>query len=271
MRSVPGPAFTVNGRGKGRPVVLLHGFPMDQSIWDHQVESLASCYRMITPDMRGIGYSAANPGKITIEKWADGLAGMLDTLKIDEPIVLGGLSMGGYVAFQFFKAHRARLAGLIFCDTRAAADAPQAAAGRLETAARLEREGTWFLPESMLPRLLAPATLDGNIEVVERLRRTMLAGDAFSYAAILRGLAERPDFTPLLPKIDCPTLVLVGRHDAISPVAEMATIAQAIRGSRFAVIEDAGHVTPLESPEAVTRAMREFLDNLVPTLRVGTH
>ncbi len=266
-----GPSLIVNERGNGRPVVLLHGFPMDRSIWDQQVESLSSRYRMITPDMRGLGYSATNPGKITVEKWADGLAAMLDTLKIDEPIALGGLSMGGYIAFQFFKAHRARLAGLILCDTRAAADTQQAAAGRLETAARLERDGTWFLPESMLPRLLAPATLDANTDVVERLRRTMLAGDQFSYAATLRGLAERPNFTPLLAAIDCPTLVLVGRHDAISPVAEMTAIAQAIPGSRVVIIEDAGHVTPLEAPEAVTLAMSDFLDNLVPTLRVGTH
>jgi pimeloyl-ACP methyl ester carboxylesterase len=257
------PALTVNERGKGRPVVLLHGYPMDHAIWDHQVESLSARFRVITPDMRGFGCSAANPGKITVEKWADAVAGMLDTLKIGEPIVLGGLSMGGYLAFQFFKAHRERLAGLILCDTRAAADTPQAATGRLETAGRLERDGTWFLPETMLPRLLAPVTLDSNFDVVERLRRTMLAGDQFSYAATLRGLAERPDFTPLLPQIDCPALVIVGRYDAISPVAEMTAIARAIPNARLAVIEDAGHVTPLEAPEAVTLAMSEFL-GLIP-------
>ncbi len=117
----------------------------------------------------------------------------------------------------------------------------------------------------MLPRLLAPATLDGNIDVVECLRRTMLAGDPFSYAATLRGLAERPDFTPLLPQIDCPTLLLVGRHDTISPVAEMTAMARAIPGSRLVEIEGAGHVTPLEAPEAVTRAMGEFLESLTAT------
>jgi pimeloyl-ACP methyl ester carboxylesterase len=253
-------ALTVNEFGKGHPVVLLHGFPMDHSVWDHQVQTLAARYRMITPDLHGLGFSKSCPGKITVEQWAGALVGMLDTLRIDVPIVLGGLSMGGYIAFQFFQSHRARLAGLILCDTRAAADTAQAAAGRLETAARLERDGTWFLPESMLPRLLAPATLDGRIDVVERLRRTMLAGDQFTYAAILRGLAERPDFTPLLPKIDCPTLLLVGRHDVISPVAEMTAIARAIPHARLGEIEDAGHVTPLEAPEAVTLAMCEFLD-----------
>jgi len=248
-------------RGQGRPVVLLHGFPMDHSIWDHQVQSLAPRYRMITPDL---GYVSRNPaaGKVTIQQWADGLADMLDALKIDEPVVLGGLSMGGYVAFQFFRAHRARLAGLILCDTRAAADAPQAAAGRLEMAARLEREGTSFLPETMLPRLLAAATLDRKSEVVEHLRRVILAGDAGGYVATLRGLAERPDFTSLLAEIDCPTLLIVGRHDPISTVAQMSAMARAIPAARLVEIEEAGHVTPLEAPEAVSAAMGEFLDGV---------
>jgi pimeloyl-ACP methyl ester carboxylesterase len=246
--------------GQGRPVVLLHGFPMDHNIWDHQIQCLAPRYRVIAPDLRCFREGEAAANKITIQEWADGLATALDALKINEPIVLGGLSMGGYIAFQFFQTHRARLAGLILCDTRAATDTPQAATGRFETAARLEREGTGFLPEAMLPRLLAPATLDGKIEVVECLRRTILAGNAANYAAILRGLAERPDFTPLLSKIDCPTLLIVGRQDAISPAAEMAAMARAIPGARLVEIEAAGHITPLEAPEAVSRAMAEFLD-----------
>jgi 3-oxoadipate enol-lactonase len=265
--SVSGFGSYVTERGKGRPVVLLHGFPMDHSIWDHQIETLSARYRVIAPDLSSIGEGAAVPGKVTVQEWADGLAKMLGALKIDEPIVLGGLSMGGYIAFQFFQSHRARLAGLILCDTRAAADTPQAAAGRLETAARLECEGTGFLPDAMLPRLLAPATLDGKPEVVERLRRTMLAGDPYSYAATLRGLAERPDFTPILPKIDCPALLVVGQRDAISPPAEMTALARAMpairkRAPRLVEIEDAGHVTPLEAPEAVSRAIGEFLDSV---------
>ena len=179
---------------------MLHGFPMDHSIWDLQAESLAARYRVITPDLRKIAVDKPAPGKVTVAQWADALAATLDMLKIDEPIVLGGLSMGGYIALQFFQSHRERLAGLILCDTRAAADTPQAAAGRFETAARLEREGTGFLPDAMLPRLLAPATFDGKSEVVEGLRRIILGGEPFNYAATLRGLAERPDFTSLLPK-----------------------------------------------------------------------
>jgi pimeloyl-ACP methyl ester carboxylesterase len=151
---------------------------------------------------------------------------------------------------------------LILCDTKAAADTPQAAAGRLETAARVEREGPGLLADTMLPRLLAPATLDGKPEVVERLRQIILSGDPIGYAAALRGLAERPDFTSLLPRIDCPALLIVGRQDAISTVAEMTAMSRAIAGSRLVEIEAAGHVTPMESPDAVNRAMEDFLDSL---------
>jgi len=256
---LPGVELALADHGAGRPVVLIHGFPMDHSIWDQQVRSLAPHYRVITPDLRGFGRSSVTPGKVTVEQWADDLAAMLDALKISEPIVLGGLSMGGYVAFRFFAAHRSRLAGLILCDTKAAADSPQAAAGRLETAQRTEREGAQFLAETMLPRLLAPATQAQKPEVVDRLRQIILAGDRFGYAATSRGLAQRPNFTPLLPQIDCPTLLIVGRHDAISTVAEMDAMARAIPDSRIVEIDGAGHVSPLEAPGEVTRAMEQFL------------
>ncbi len=256
---LPGVDLSLADHGAGRPVVLIHGFPMDHSIWAQQVQSLAPHGRVITPDLRGFGRSSVTPGKVTVQQWADDLAAMLDALKITEPIVLGGLSMGGYVAFRFFEAHRARLAGLILCDTKAAADAPQAAAGRLETAQRLEREGTQFLADTMLSRLLAPATLESKAEVVDHLRQIILAGDPLGYAAASRGLAERPDFTPLLPRIDCPTLLVVGRQDAISTVAEMKAMDRAIPTSRIVEIDGAGHVSPLEAPEEVTAAMQEFL------------
>ena len=164
--------------------------------------------------------------------------------------------------FVSFEAHRSRLAALILCDTKAAADTPQTAAGRLETAQRVEREGSRFLADAMLPRLLAPATLDGKPEVVDRLRQMILAGDPVGYAATSRGLAERPNFTPLLPRIDCPTLLIVGRQDAISTAAEMNAMARAIPHSRIVEIDGAGHVTPLEAPGEVSRALGSFLSEL---------
>jgi 3-oxoadipate enol-lactonase len=265
---LPGAELAYSDHGAGRPVMLIHGFPMDRSTWARQAESLAPHYRIITPDLRGFGRSSVTPGKVTVEQWADDLAGMLDALQITEPVVLGGLSMGGYVAFRFFQAYRSRLAGLILCDTKAVADTPQAAAGRLETAQRLEREGSAFLAEAMLPRLLSPDTLSRRPEVVDHLRQIILGGDPCGYAATSRGLAERPNFTPLLPTIDCPTLLIVGLQDPISTVAEMNAMAQAISGARIVEIEGAGHVTPMEAPEAVTSAMGQFLGELTKSVTV---
>ena len=261
--TLPGVELAISDQGAGPPVVLVHGFPMDHSIWSQQVKSLTAHYRIVTPDLRGFGRSSVTPEKVTVAQWADDLTDMLDALNITERIVLGGLSMGGYVAFRFFQAHRSRLAGLILCDTKAAADTPQAAAGRLETAQRLEREGVQFLADMMLPRLLAPTTLARKPEVVDRLRQIVLAGDRMGYAATSRGLAERPDFTPLLRQIDCPTLLVVGRQDAISTVAEMNAMARAIPAARIVEIDGAGHITPMEAPQAVTAAMEQFLSELV--------
>ena len=138
--------------------------------------------------------------------------------------------MGGYVALEFWRRHRRRLRALLLCDTRAAADAPEVVAIREQTAARLVDEGTAFLQETMLPRLLGPAVASEQPRLVDRLRRIIAAADPRGLAAASRGMARRADFTPLLPAIDCPTLLIVGREDVVSPPAEMAAMAAAIPG-----------------------------------------
>ncbi|MGD0900932.1 MAG: alpha/beta hydrolase [Thermoguttaceae bacterium] len=244
----------------GRVVVLVHGFPLTHEIWRDQIAALAPHYRIIAPDLRGFGRSGVTPGRVTIDQFADELAAALDALGIAEPVVLAGLSMGGYIAMRVFEVHRARLAGLVLCDTRAAADTPQAAAARLESAARVEREGPAMLAEAMLPKMLSAATFAGRPDLVDRLRRMILGGDARGLAAAARGLAARPDFTPLLPRIDLPVLAIVGREDAISTPAEMGALVRAIGGARLVEIDAAGHMAPLEKPAEVAAAIAEFLD-----------
>jgi 3-oxoadipate enol-lactonase len=248
--------------GSGPPVVLLHGFPLDHTMWDAQVEALEGDYRVIVPDLRGFGQSGVTEGKVTMQDFADDVAALLDALGIDEPVVLVGLSMGGYVAFQFFRRHRARLRALVLCDTRAVSDTSEAAAVRRETAAKVLRDGPAPLVKTMLPKLFGPATVKDRPEVVESLQRVMAGTDPRAIAAASRGMAERPDVTAMLPEIDCPTLVIVGSDDAISPPAEMRPIAAAIPGARFVEIPDAGHMTPLEDPSAVNAALVEFLGSL---------
>ncbi len=249
-------------RGEGMPVVLVHGFPLDHTMWETQIEPLARAFRVIAPDLRGFGHSGASDGAVTMEQMADDLAGLLDAMGIDEPVALCGLSMGGYVAFQFWRRHRRRLRGLILADTRAQNDTPEVAAGRLEMAQRVLQDGPAPLVETMMPKLFAEATVANRPEVVESLRQVMMGTDPTGIAAAARGMAERPDVTDLLPTIDCPTLVIVGNQDAISPPEEMSQIAAAIPDARFVEIAASGHMSPMEKPVAVNLALLKFLDSL---------
>ncbi|MGQ9503576.1 MAG: alpha/beta fold hydrolase [Thermogutta sp.] len=245
-------------RGHGRPVVFLHAFPMDHRIWESQIDGLSGQFRILAPDLRGFGQTTVTQGVVTMEQMADDLAAMLEALAIDEPIVLAGLSMGGYVAFEFVRRHRQRLDGLILCDTRASADREDVRENRLRTAERIENEGTAFLVEQMLPRLCCERTLSHHPQVVDKIRAMILESPPKGVAAAARGMAQRADSVSLLSEIDCPSLVLVGQFDAISPPEEMEQMAEAIPNASFVVVPDAGHLAPLEQGEYVNRAILEF-------------
>lgn len=254
-----GVRLAVLDRGQGRTIVLLHGFPLDHTMWRHQVEMLSGQYRVIAPDLRGFGASEAIPGTATMEDMADDTSALLDALEVRQPVVLCGLSMGGYIAWEMMRKYAWRLSALVLCDTRSQPDTPAAANARLETAQRVLGEGMGSLAENMLERLLAPGTRERQHDVVQGLREAMLRANPEGVAAALRGMAARRDATPLLHTIGIPTLVLGGTQDAITPPAEMERMAAAIPGARWVPIPDAGHMAPCENPQAVNRAMADFL------------
>jgi len=256
---IGGISLNVIERGSGTPLLLAHGFPLDHSMWAGQLTGLSDACRVIAPDLRGFGSSDVVPGVATMQQMADDLAGVLDTLSIRQPVAFCGLSMGGYVAWQFALRHRSRLSKLILCDTRAIADTPEAAAGRLKTAEWVLTEGPGLVAEAMLPKLFAPDTAQNQPQVVEATRQVILQTKPAGIAAALHGLAQRPDVTEHLPRIDVPTLVICGEHDAISPPAEMEQFATKMPQARFVKIAGAGHMAPLEAPQAVNVAIKEFL------------
>jgi pimeloyl-ACP methyl ester carboxylesterase len=247
-------------RGRGKPLLLVHGYPLDHSMWRGQLDGLADACRVIAPDLRGFGAGDVTAGTVTMQQMADDLAGLLDALKISEPIVFCGLSMGGYVAWQFALKHRSRLAKLIVCDTRAVADTPEAAAGRRKTAQRVLAESPAVAAEALVPKLFAPATFAQQPQIVEATRQVILRTKSEGIAAALRGMAERPDVTSRLPEIDVPALALCGQHDGISPPEEMRQFTARMPQGRFVEIANAGHMAPLEQPAAVNVAIREFLN-----------
>jgi pimeloyl-ACP methyl ester carboxylesterase len=254
--------LSVLDEGRGRPVLFVHGFPLDHTMWREQLAALSGAYRVIAPDLRGFGGSGVTPGKVTMEHFADDLAGLLDALDVSEPVVLCGLSMGGYIAFQFWRKYATRLRALVLCDTKAAPDSAEAAAQRLKLAELVLRTGVAVLSDSMLPKLFDQQTIFHRREVVESIQAVVLGSNAQGVAAAQRGMAERPDMRADLGRIAVPTLVIVGESDAISPEAEMREIAAAIPDAKLVVVPAAGHMSPLEQPEEVNPELLEFLRKL---------
>ncbi|MDQ1589990.1 MAG: hypothetical protein QOG71_617 [Pyrinomonadaceae bacterium] len=249
-------AYEVSGAGS--PIVLLHGFPFNRTLWREQVEALSDRHRVITVDLRGHGETTATRDPATMEAMAGDVAALLDELHITR-VALGGLSMGGYVALDFYRLFPERVAALVLADTRAQADTDEARLAREETATRALGEGMHTIAGAMLPKLLAPATHAERPEIVARVREMILNTDPQGAASALRGMAVRRDQTELLGEINCPTLILVGSLDQITPPADAERMHRGIRNSRLEVIAGAGHVSNLERPLEFNRALENFL------------
>ena len=243
------------------PVVLLHGFPLNRSMWSELAAALAPRYRVVTPDLRGHGETAVTDEPATMEEMADDLAALLDELRIERALV-GGLSMGGYVTLAFCRKYPERVLGVVLADTRATADNEEGRRTREETARRALEEGMGPVADAMMPKLLAPATLEHRPEVVARVREMILGTEPRGAAAALRGMALRRDQTDLLPRLRVPSLVIVGSEDSLTPPSEAEAMRGLMHGSRLAVLDGAGHASNLERAEEFGRALREFLDGL---------
>jgi pimeloyl-ACP methyl ester carboxylesterase len=249
--------------GAGAPIVLLHGFPFSREMWEPQIAALRSSYRVIAPDLRGHGKSPAPDGIYSMDEMADDVIELLDRLRLDGPVIVGGLSMGGYVALSLVARWPGRVRGLMLLDTRAAPDSPDAAQKREETAQAVLAAGNPAdLVEALVPRLFSATTLKRHPERVERLRTFMNATTATGVAAALRGMAIRPDRRADLARIKAPALVLVGEDDVISPPSEARELAAAIPNARLAIIPEAGHMAPWENAAEANAAIIGFLQSI---------
>lgn len=244
--------------GLGLPVVLLHGYPFNRTLWNEQISALSNSYRVITPDLRGHGESDASPGAATMNRMAQDVAALLDHLEISRAVV-GGLSMGGYVALAFYKQFPSRVRALVLADTRAQADTEEGKVTRHQQAEKALAEGMAGIADSMLPKLLTPDTVSKRPEVVKRVRDMMLKTKPEGAAGALLGMAERDDQTSLLSQISCPSLILVGQEDQITPVKDSEKMHREIAGSRLVVIENAAHVSNLERTEQFNEELTRFL------------
>lgn len=249
--------------GPGPVVVLLHGFPLSREMWLAQRTTIGARYRVIAPDLRGHGESPDVQGISTMDGMADDVIDTLNALQLTQPVVIGGLSMGGYVALSLVERYPERVRGLILMNSRAQADPPQTAQVREDLAQLVESQGS---PEpvvsSMMPKLFSPLTAQRRPEILGQLQAIMMANRPTGIAAALRGMAVRPDRTASLGRISVPTLIVAGADDGLIPMAESESLARAIPGARLVVIPDAGHLAPVENPADTNRALEEFLDTL---------
>jgi len=243
--------------GAGPPVLFVHGFPLAGEMW-HEAARRLSGWRAIMPDLRGHGRSDVTP-TVTIARFADDLVALLDALGETQPVVLVGLSMGGVIAFDFFRRHRSCLRAIVLVGARPTPEPPEGKSRREALAQAVLRDGSVVAAESMVPLLFGSAT---SAEVRRRWHGVIAQTQPVGVAAAARALAEREDSVPTLSQIDCPTLLVFGEEDAITPPDVGRQMHAAIRGSRLVLIPRAGHLPPIEQPERFADVLREFLAEL---------
>jgi 3-oxoadipate enol-lactonase len=258
---VHGVNLAVEVQGEGPAILFVHAYPLDRTMWRELIDGLDG-YRRIAPDLRGMGQSDAPDLGYSMSTYAADLAALLDSLGVDQ-VVLCGLSMGGYIAFEFLRRWRSRVRGLVLMDTRAEPDDAESRRARDAAAATARDSGAGAVAESMLPKLLAPATLAEQPEVVQRVRTMIMNNRVAGIAGALGAMRDRQGSESLLPSLaGLPTLVMVGEADPVTPPDRARAMAQIIPGARLAIIPGAGHLPPVEQPEAVLTQLRDFLKSL---------
>ena len=246
-------------KGSGMPVIFIHGYPLNRTLWEPQLEALADIARIIAPDLRGHGGSDPIPGIYTMRAMAKDIKELLETLKIEQPIILCGLSMGGYVCFEFMRSYPNMVQGMILAATRATADSIETKVNREEAAAIAQERGPQAIANMMLTKMLAPATYEKRPELVERARNIMEKISTQAIVGDLRGMLNREDSTPLLKEINIPVLILHGGDDQIIPQAEVDLMKNEIKNARVEIIPEAGHLLNIEQPDLFNKAVREFI------------
>jgi pimeloyl-ACP methyl ester carboxylesterase len=246
-----------------RALVLLHAFPLGAGMWEPQLKAVPPGWRLIAPDLRGFGGSTDpdSAGVVSMDDYAADVVDLLGELHIPRAVV-GGCSMGGYAAFALVRNAPALVEGLILLDTKAGADSGEGRANRRNMLALVDREGPSGVAREMIPKLIGRTTRETNAEIEAVVRRLIKQQSSAAVRGAILRMMDRPDSTPVLPKIRVPTLVVVGREDELTPVAESERIAAEIPGARFMLVPAAGHLASLERPDVVNGILSDFLSSL---------
>jgi pimeloyl-ACP methyl ester carboxylesterase len=251
--------------GSERPrgtLLLIHAFPLNARMWEPQLALAANGWRVIVPQLRGMDGGSTDQAATSMDEHAGDIVDLLDALHVEDAVV-GGLSMGGYVAFALVR-HAARyIRGLVLADTRPQADTPEGVEGRRKMLALVHEKGPAAVADEMIPKLLGEQTRRTRPDVAQTVRALIVSSSADAIANAITALMTRADSTPLLATIHVPTLIVVGEQDTITPPALSEQMHQAITGSEYVAIPDAGHLSNLEQPEAFNAALARFLEHRV--------
>lgn len=247
--------------GSGLPVVFLHAFPLNRTMWEPQLGALVAECRCIAIDFRGFGDSRAAP-PFTVDRYADDTAAVLDALQIERAVVVG-LSLGGYVALAMWRRHRARIRGLVLSDTRASADSPDVLARRRALIETARTQGATAVANAQIAGLMGKSSRDKRPDVYDAMHRMMAQTGVDGIVGGLEAMIARPDSTSTLATIDIPTLVVVGDEDVITPPKEARRIHEGIPGSGLEILQGAGHLANVERPAAFNTVVSEFLGTLL--------
>ncbi|HKV89808.1 MAG TPA: alpha/beta fold hydrolase [Thermoplasmata archaeon] len=245
-------------KGYGTSVVFLHGYPLNRGMWATQLETLSDRHRIVLPDLPGFGTASGEPVPDTLAGFAAAVAKTLDKA-IGGPATIVGHSFGGYIALQLYQDRPDLFHGLVLVSTRSEADAPEAKAKRLATAQRLQTPGEKLDVDAAAQGLVAEAVWKEQGALADAVRGLVASAPNPALVGALKAIADRPDLTPVLAKIGVPTLVVWGAADALIPPERTQTLVPAIPGARGVEIPKAGHLSPLEAPEAFDAAVKRFL------------
>lgn len=258
---VNGITIAYSDRGNGFPVVFLHAFPLNRSMWAQQEDALCSQFRVITIDLRGHGESDAPLWRYTLEQSADDVNALLEQLLIQQAVFVG-LSMGGYILFAFYRKYAARVKGLILADTKAQTDTAEGKDGRFQMAQTAYKKGPSAIADLMIPKLLSPHTIQTRLDLVQQVRAMIENNQISGIAGDLMAMAERPDSIPLLRQIACPTQIIVGELDQATPPSDAKLMAERIPHVRLTIIPNAAHLANMEQPDAFNHIVAAFASEL---------
>jgi len=240
-------------------LVFLHPFPFNKETWLEQLDYFEKDYYVIAPDFRGFGNSSSGYKHPSVDLFAQDIKLLLDSLGVDKAI-LCGLSLGGYVALNFVKKYPNQVLSLILCDTQCREDTKLEITTRYKTIDDIIAYGLHYFSEVLLPKLVSEHSFKFNNGLMRSLKTMIYSGKRESIVFTIMALARRDDTCEILGDIDKPTLVMVGEHDKITPIAEGTFLHEHIKGSVFKVIPNAGHLSNLDNPGSFNESMAVYLD-----------